>query len=525
MEILWIASAMLCGLLLKHTGLPPLLGYLAAGFTLVYAEQQAWIPHVNVNALSHFAHAGVLLLLFTIGLKIKVNQLIRPEIIGTSVLHLLGSMLIFTPVLIWGFDASWMTAAILSCALSFSSTVLAAKSLDDKKELRAFHGQIAIGILVIQDLFAMGLLSMSSGNFPSIYAAALVFLALPQVRSLIGWVLARCGHDDLLLLCGILFALAGGALFGAVGLSAELGALVFGALCAAHDKSSELNEKLWGIKELFLIAFFLTIGLKGLPSSSDLIFALSMVALLPIQFALFFFGLLLFKMKARNAFLTAISLTTFSEFSLIVASVALVEWVLPLAMALTLSFILAAPLNKYAHQLFDKLEPLLLRFERGVEHPDEEPFTLGHTKLLILGMGRIGQAAFRAARSEYQQSDILGLDADPEKVKKLAQQGYNVQYADAEHTSFWFTINTNELDAVIVATECYEAAFTTITQIRLAGFSGTIVAHSRYADNAKLLEEAGANHSYVTMDEAGKGLFSAALLTSKTECYSEKSAA
>jgi predicted Kef-type K+ transport protein len=152
---------------------------------------------------------------------------------------------------------------MLSVALTFSSTVLAAKILESRRELRAFHGRVAIGVLIVQDLIALVVMSLASGRAPSPWAL-LVFL-LPLLRPLLYRLLDRSGHEELLVLLGLMLALVvGGEGFEAVGLSSELGALAFGVLLAKHPRANELSDSLWSVKEVFLVGFFLQIGIGGL---------------------------------------------------------------------------------------------------------------------------------------------------------------------------------------------------------------------------------------------------------------------
>ncbi len=125
-----------------------------------------------------------------------------------------------------------------------------------------------------------------------------------------------------MVLLGLLLALVvGGYGFETLGLSSELGALAFGAMLAKHPRAGELSSALWSIKEVFLIGFFLQIGIGGLPDAQALTFAVAMTLLLPLKGALFFFLFLAFRLRARSAFLSGVSLTNYSEFGLIVASV------------------------------------------------------------------------------------------------------------------------------------------------------------------------------------------------------------
>ena len=329
-EAIWISFAFVIGLLVKGIGLPPLVGYLAAGFVLSGLSATTSITAEPTDVLAHIAHLGVLLLLFTVGLKLKLRSIVSPEVIGGSLLHFAITCVVFAPGLYLLFDLDWTTALMLAIALSFSSTVLAAKVLESKRELRAFHGRVAIGILIMQDLIALVVMSLAAGKTPSEWAV--IVFGLPLLRPLLYRLLDASGHDELLVLLGLLLALVVGGLgFEAVGLSSELGALVFGAMLANHPRSQELAKSLWSVKEIFLVGFFLQIGIDGLPDQQALIFAAVAALLLPLKGILFYFLLLAFRLRARSSFLTSLSLTNYSEFGLIVASVALPEWLVPLA--------------------------------------------------------------------------------------------------------------------------------------------------------------------------------------------------
>ena len=253
-EAIWISFAFVIGLLVKGIGLPPLVGYLAAGFVLSGLSATTSITAEPTDVLAHIAHLGVLLLLFTVGLKLKLRSIVSPEVIGGSLLHFAITCVVFAPGLYLLFDLDWTTALMLAIALSFSSTVLAAKVLESKRELRAFHGRVAIGILIMQDLIALVVMSLAAGKTPSEWAV--IVFGLPLLRPLLYRLLDASGHDELLVLLGLLLALVVGGLgFEAVGLSSELGALVFGAMLANHPRSQELAKSLWSVKEIFLVGF------------------------------------------------------------------------------------------------------------------------------------------------------------------------------------------------------------------------------------------------------------------------------
>jgi len=511
LELFCLSFAFFCGLAVRQVGLPPLVGFLAAGFGLNWFGQRfGLLPDFTGDVLHYLAHLGVLLLLFTVGLKLKLRQIVQPHVLGGSLLHFAITVAVFTPGLHFFLDLGWNISLLVGIAMAFSSTVLAAKMLEAKRELTAFHGRTAIGILIIQDLVALVVLSIWGGKSPTIWA--LLVFALPLLRPILHWLLDRTGHDELLMLVGLLMALViGGTGFEMMGLSSEVGALLIGLLLSTHRRSSELSESLWSLKELFLVGFFLEIGMSGLPGLDDWLFALSMVVILPLKGALFFLVLALFRLRARNAFLGALSLAAYSEFGLIVASGVpmMGEWMVPLALTVALSFTVAAPLNRSAHRLFEQLETLLVRFESKTAHPDEIPPDLGNTQGLVFGMGRTGTAAFLELKPRVD--DLVGLDADPYRVAEHEQAGRHVVLADAEDTDFWRSVDLGRLKVAVLAMDDFEAKLIAARKLRQRGFAGPIIAHALYEDEADLIREAGADETHLTMQEAGKSLAGHAL--------------
>lgn len=502
LEAVWIGFAFSLGLLVRLIGLPPLIGYLLAGFVISATATEMSLPAEGPSIIHHVAHLGVLLLLFTVGLKLNVRSLARAEVLGGGSLHFGLSILLTLPAVLFIFDVSWYQALMLAIALAFSSTVLAAKVLESKRELRAFHGRVAIGILIVQDLLALLVMSVASGTVPSPWAF-LVF-GLPLLRPLLYKLLDASGHEDLLILFGLLLALVvGGQGFELVGLSSELGALVFGAMLAKHPRAGELSKSLWSIKEFFLVGFFLQIGIDGLPDANAWLFAGVMTLILPIKALLFFLLLVLFKLRARSAFLASLSLTNYSEFGLIVASVVLPEWLVPLALTVAISFVISAPLNRLAHPLYDRLCNRLLKFERNIHHPDEQPVSLGDADVLIMGMGRTGTAAYNYLKASRK---IIAMDSDPAKVSDHQLQGINIFYADAEDQVFWQGLDYGQVEAVILSMNDVEAKVIAAKKLRTSGFKGFIVSHSMHNDEARDIIAAGADQTYLTMSEAGVGI-------------------
>ncbi len=506
MELVWVGAAYALGLLASRFGLPPLVGYLGAGFAL-------WgFGYQNSTLLGELADVGVLLLLFTVGLKLRFGSLVRLEVLGVGGIHLLlFALLVGLFTLLLGLSPS--AALFVGIGLAFSSTVLAVKLLDDRRELSTFHGRVAVGILVLQDLVAVGLLAYAGVKNPTPWA--LLLLALPMLRPIVGRILEKSGHDELLLLYGLGLALGGASLAKSLGVSPELGALLMGAALAGHPQTSELSRTLWGLREAFLVAFFLQIGLMGLPAVSSLPLALGFVLLLPLKALLFFALFIAFGLRARTAFVTSVSLTSYSEFALI-TSVAAVEggllpesWGQLVGLVVAVSLALAAPLNRSVHSLYQRFEGFLLRFERKGRHADDEPTTLGGAEWLVVGMGRTGGAAYKML--EGQGFRVLGLDADDSKLESHRTKKRFVRYGDAEDPELWERLDLSGLRGVLLALPDLEAKLRALHGLKRRGFNGTIAATCLHREDEPLLRAAGATLISHPFAEAGERLAERAL--------------
>jgi len=514
-EVFAIGAAFMFGLAVRQVGLPPLVGFLAAGFFINMAGPKFGMPTTTGPILNYVADLGVMILLFTIGLKLKLRQIAEPQVIGGAMIHFGLSVAIFTPIILLLFASEWMGALLVGIALAFSSTVLSAKMLEAKRELGSFHGRTAIGILIVQDIIALVVLAVFAGKLPGPWAV-LIF-ATPLLRPVLFKLLDLAGHDEVLVLTGMMLSLVvGGVGFELIGLKGEIGALVMGLLLSGHPKSGELSKSLWALKEVFLIGFFLSIGMSGLPDWGSVWFAVVLALLLPLKGVLFFFILLAFKLRARTSFITALSLTAYSEFGLIVAAgiPAAEPFLVPLAIAVSLSFLLAAPLNRFAHPLYERFEPQLQRFERVTRHPDEQPKDLGDADTLVFGMGRTGTAAYEALTAEGRRP--VGLDADIYKAKAHAQAGRHVIFADAEDSNFWNSVNLDGISSAVLAMDDLEAKLVAARMLRKRGFKGTIVSHALHAEHVEKITLAGADQTYLTMQEAGKSLAARALETDQS---------
>ena len=508
MDPVWLVIALFLGLSAQRLYLPPLVGFLVAGFVLHALGEQGG------EVLDGAASVGVLLLLFTIGLKVRPASFLFPAVWAGAPLHMAASCLFATLILslaaaIVSVALDLNLAPLLAFALSFSSTVLAVKLFEERGEMRARHAVVAVDILIIQDLLAVVFLMFAVEQPPEIWAFGL--LLLPFARPLLLRLLTSAGHTELLILFGLTITIAGAALFDLVGVKDGLGALVFGALLSNHPKSIELSRVLMGFKDFFLIGFFLSIGLTGFPALADLGYiALFVILLLPLKTVMFFFLFTLFRMRARTAFLSALGLASFSEFGLIVAAEAMElgwlgeRWLVILAITAAISFVLASVLNARAHELFSHLEKFLCRFETAKRLPEDLPPDIGDAEILIVGMGRVGRSAYRTM-AETNGNRVCGIDADAKKVATLKAQNYNLIFGAARDIDFWRNTVSDRVRLVMLALPAHQDAMLATRWLKSVGYSGKIGAVAKYADDRAALLEAGVDAAYDYYAEVGVG--------------------
>jgi len=511
MDVLPVVVAFGFGVLAKLIKLPPLVGFLAAGFLLGGFGLNSSV------GLRQIADVGVMLLLFTIGLKLNIKRLLKPYIWVVSSLHmflvtLIGFVFIktFAYIGISAFtDLSVHAIILVSFALSFSSTVFAAKVFEESGEMESMHARVAIGVLIMQDLFAVAFMTLASGKIPSPYALLLFLLIL--LRPLFFKILNMAGHGEMLVLMGWLIPLGSSALFEAVGIKADLGALLIGVLLSGNQKSDELSKSLYGFKDLFLVGFFLSIGLTGQPSLSWLGAATVLLLLIPIKTLLFFALFSIFRMRARSAVLASLGLANFSEFGLIIVAMGYsnnllpADWLIGIAIALAFSFVLSAPLNRFGKDIYRKWYEVLIRFESLKRLDEDAAIDTGNAEILIFGMGRVGTTAYRYME-ERMGSVVLGVDRIPERAKALCQDGLKVVVGDATDMDFWSRNQVGQhLRIVILTFPDQQSNLFVAKTIRRLGLNIQIASIATYKDQVAPLEEMGVDQVFNLYEVAGLG--------------------
>ncbi len=501
-----IVLALLTGVAVHRVGLPPLLGYLVAGF-MAHA-----IGVEGGELIDQIANAGITLLLFTIGLKLNLRDLAAPQVWGVAGAHMLVSIPVLAAVMtglalllpdLPAIDNATLWAMAL--ALSFSSTVFAVKIFDERGEGAALHAKLAIGILIVQDLVAVVFLALSSGKVPD-WTALLLLLLIP-LRPLLLRLFTISGHGELLTLFGIGVAFGGAELFELFNVKGDLGALLLGVLLGGSNKTTELGKTLLTLKDLFLAGFFISIGLKGFPSADMMLFAVCLGAIAVFKPVLYYLLFVATRLRARTSLLASLSLYNYSEFGLIVAALAVSsgmldsDWMVAIALALAVSFFVAAPLNACSRQLYRRYHKHL--YERPQRLAIELPVDIGNASIIVLGMGRVGRGAYSYLADSCGEK-LVGVEELTEKYQQLKAEGLNVVHGDANDMEFWEEVNLDKIELILVSLTNHSENIDVCNLLDDLKYKGKTAVIARFPDELNELSERGCI-AFNLYGEAGHG--------------------
>ncbi len=262
---------------------PLILGYLIAGIIIgPYLLPFTIIRQPGIE--SAFAELGILVLLFAIGLEFPLSKLMKIGLKTYAVISAIEIALMFALSFLVGHFMNWsmMDSLFLSAALASSSTVVIAKVLTDMKKLKDISATVMMGVLVVEDLAVVLILSIITSvvGSDSLTALDLTWTVGKIVLFIVG-VLAiglftipkiidrinhpeegecQAEHDEVLVLVALGFALGLSILANFIGLSLAIGAFLMGVLIANSRSAGRIVYLSHRIKELFGALFFVSIG-------------------------------------------------------------------------------------------------------------------------------------------------------------------------------------------------------------------------------------------------------------------------
>jgi len=448
--IIVIGAALMVGLA-RVIRMPAIVVYLLCGILL--GPALGWVK--ASEGLELISEMGIALLLFLVGLELSIGKVrdVGKVAVVAGLLQVVLTVLLGFGLAVWlGFGI--MEAGFLAIALTFSSTVVVVKLLETKGELESLYGRIAVGVLLVQDVVVILLLTFlagMSGDGGAVDAgrigmglaqafggmAVLLVVALVASKYLLPGPFRWAARSPELLLVWSLswcFLLVFVAHY--FHLSLEIGAFLAGMSLAQLPYNEDLRRRVQPLMNFFVAVFFVTlgIGINAGGAADQIGTTMAFAAMILIGKPLLFLLILGFLGYGRKtAFLTGVTLAQTSEFSFILAGLAMSKGLIggDILLISALVGVVTIAVSSYmimrSHELYAwvlRLGVLRFRFLNGkpeitdrIVHAGEH--LEGH--VIVVGMNALGRELVRrlAAKGE----DVLAVDTDPGKLEGLPGHG------------------------------------------------------------------------------------------------------
>jgi CPA2 family monovalent cation:H+ antiporter-2 len=517
-----LAAALISGYVTFRLGLSPIVGYLIAGF-VVGPNTPGFVA--NQHLAGELAEVGVILLMFGVGLQFHLEELLAvwrvalPGALAQSfVATLLGTLVGVTYG--WG----WSAGIIFGLAVSVASTVVLMRVLADNGDLHTPTGHIAVGWLVVEDLFtvlvlvllpavfgrgASGVVGIALGlGLAEVKLAVMVALTFLVGERLIPWLLngvAATRSRELFTLTVLVVAL--GIAVGSTklfGVSMALGAFLAGMVVGRSEFSSRAATEAMPMRDAFAVLFFVSVGMlfnpRDLIESPALVAATLAVILLGKPLAALGIVLLL-QYPLRVALSVAVALAQIGEFSFILATAGKNLGILDDRATSTLiaAAIISIMVNPALYRLIGPLEAALRPFgkttapaeSRGKSRVSDEQAESGRHRAVVVGYGPVGRTLARLLRENAFEPVIIELNADT--VRALTSQGIRAIHGDAAQRDTLEKAGIASAVALVLSSSSSSSASEVMRIAREQNPKLVIFARSGYLSELPGLRDAGAD--------------------------------
>ncbi|MBR0821538.1 cation:proton antiporter [Bradyrhizobium liaoningense] len=551
---LCILFAWMLGLLAHFSRQPLILAYLIAGFC-IGPFGAGWVQ--SQESISVISELGLIFMLFMIGLEIDLKKIVRAgkvilfaaggQLLGGCLLGVLFFVGIGLSLGGGHFDAIYLCVA---CALS--STVIIVKVLYEKRELDTLPGRITLGVLVLQDIFAILFLAVQ----PSLanLEVSVILLSIGRVAVLVAaallvsrYVLPRLFHQiarrpELILLGALAWCFLVAETAERLSLSREMGALIAGVSLSTFPYALDVTAKVTTLRDFFITLFFVALGMTiPVPGLSVIGLALMIAAFTVVsRLVTTFAPLYLMKQGLRASLLPALNLAQISEFSLVVIQTGVADHHIAAetANAASFAFVVLAVLSTFVMTRSDEITrwaigPLKRIGLRDLDHGNghaEDGHEGGHgeaRRIVILGFFRAASALL--AEIERQAPVLLEqitvIDFNPNVYKTLLSRGLHVIYGDisSADTLLHAGVGNSEMIILSVPDALLKGASNEklVRHVRTLNPTAMIVATADLLSDVGELYAAGASYVTVTRLSDAHELFTvieaaqAGLLTDK----------
>jgi CPA2 family monovalent cation:H+ antiporter-2 len=460
-----LIAALVCGYISQRIGLSPIVGYLFGGLILGPYTPGFIADHQIAEQL---AELGVILLMFGVGLHFHLEELLAvrgvalPGAIAQSLVATVLGMLV-TRAFGWGWDAG----LVFGMALSVASTVVLVRVLSDNRDLHTLSGHIAVGWLVVEDLFTVVALVVLpavydrqgdsnlwlSLSLAGVKVVALVFLTFAVGGRVVPWLLeqaAKTRSRELFTLT--VLALALGIAVGSAqlfGVSMALGAFLAGMVVGRSEFSLRAASEALPMRDAFAVLFFVSVGMlldpMHLLREPGLVAATVAVIMIGKPLIALFIVLVL-RYPTKSALAVSVALAQIGEFSFILATLGKQLGLLDVSANNTLvaAAIISITLNPILYRGVDRFDAWAINHSRfwrwlnsrvrkkiSASAKRKQEDEVNPHRAIVVGYGPIGRSVVRLLRENEVEPTIIELNV--ETVRRLSESGITAIYGDAAH--------------------------------------------------------------------------------------------
>ena len=508
-----LTAALTLGFITQKLRMSPLVGYLLAGI-IVGPYSPGFVA--DADTASQCAEIGIILLMFGVGLHFHLKDLLAVQrIVLPGAVAQITAATLLGMLVSHGFGWSWGAGAVFGMAISVASTVVLTRVLADNKALHTTTGHVALGWLVVEDLFTILLLVLLPAvvggteiaenvwhilGITTLKLAALVVFALVVGQRVIPTLLAyvaRTGTRDLFTLAVLVMALgvavAAASFFGA---SMALGAFLGGMVVGQSEFSARAAAEALPMRDAFAVLFFVSVGMLFNPASLitewPLILATLGIVLLGKPLAAFLM-VKLFGKPLRMALSVAVALAQIGEFSFILAAMGVSFGVLPpeASSAIIVTAIISITLNPLLYRRIETVAHWLESKGIGLPHLEEADLhPTGAQRIIVVGYGPVGRHLTRILRDN--NLDVVVVEMNIDTVQRQSAKGEKIIYGDATQREVLVHAGAEEAEGLIVSSSSAPAG-EIVEVARSINPNMRILVHTTYLSVAENLKHEGAS--------------------------------
>lgn len=469
------AAAVVAVPLCRRLGQSAVIGYLAAGAAI---GPSGLSLIAEPETASGVAELGVVLLLFIIGLELKIARLLsmRRDIFGLGFAQLAVTALLIAAAAVWA-GLSLPGAFATGVALGLSATAIALQMLEERDDLQTPYGQKSFAVLLFQDLSIVPILALlpllatagsSSEDRTAMAALTSVAAAVGAIAAVVAIgryglnpffrLLASSGAREVLTASALLVVLGTALLMESVGLSMAMGAFLAGVLLAESNFKHQLEADIEPFRGILLGLFFMSVGMSidaGMVRQSGALLAGAILAFVTLKIAVVTLLFRAFGSPWRDALRGGALLAPAGEFAFVLLPVAAG---LGLLAAASTQFLTAlAALSMLVGPLAAKaLDMALARAKPAEIEPEPDDFSATQGRVLVIGFGRFGQVVNQVLLA--RDIDVTVIDRNVERIREAARFGFKVFYGDGRRLDVLRAAGAGRAQVICVCVDDRDAA-------------------------------------------------------------------